>query len=63
MVIEFYYFFTYDYIVVAPDRISLLDEKQKMVTISPKELKALTEQLIKHAKKMRGQPEDKPVEK
>jgi hypothetical protein len=63
MVIEFYYFFTYDYIVVAPDRISLLDEKQKMVTISPKELKALTERLIKHAKKMREPIEDKSVEK
>lgn len=51
--IEFFYIFNYDYIIVGPDRISLLDEKQQIVTISPKELKSLAEQMIKYSKKMR----------
>jgi len=63
MVIEFFYIFTYDYIVVGPDRISLLDENQKIVTISPKELKSLAEQMIKHAKEMRSQAEENNLEK
>ena len=53
LAIEFFYIFVYDYIVVGPDRISLLDENQKIVTISPKELKSLAEQMIKYSKKMR----------
>jgi hypothetical protein len=61
--IEFYYIFIYDYIVVGPDRISLLDENQKIVTISPKELKSLAEQMVKHAKKMRTQAEENTLEK
>ncbi len=51
--IEFFYIFVYDYIIVGPDRISLLDENQKIVTISPKELKSLAEQMIKYSKKMK----------
>jgi hypothetical protein len=53
LAIEFFYIFVYDYIVVGANRISLLDENQKIVTISPKELKSLAEQMIKYSKKMR----------
>jgi hypothetical protein len=54
LAIEFFYIFVYDYIVVGANRISLLDENQKIVTISPKELKSLAEQMIKYAKQMRA---------
>jgi hypothetical protein len=53
LAIEFFYIFVYDYIIVGANRISLLDEKQQIVTISPKELKSLAEQMIKYSKKMR----------
>jgi hypothetical protein len=61
--IEFFYIFIYDYIIVGPDRISLLDENQKIVTISPKELRSLAEQMVTHAKEMRTQAEETNLEK
>ena len=60
--IEFFYIFNYDYIIVGPDRISLLDENQKIVTISPKELKSLAQQLVSYAKKIRTQTEETNLE-
>jgi hypothetical protein len=61
--IEFFYIFIYDIIIVGPDRISLLDENQKIVTISPKELRSLAEQMVTHAKEMRTQAEENNLEK
>lgn len=60
--IEFFYIFNYDYIIVGPDRISLLDENQKIVTISPKELKSLAQQLVSYANKIRTQTEETNLE-
>jgi hypothetical protein len=45
-----------------PPKVSLLDENQKIVTISPKELKSLSEQMVNYAKKMREQTEESKLE-
>ena len=49
--------------ILGPSKMKLLDENQKIVTISPRELKSLSEQIVKYAKKVRAQAERNPVEK
>ncbi len=49
--------------IIGPSEIKLLDEKQKIVTISPRELKALAEQIVKYAKKVSAQAEKITFEK
>lgn len=48
--------------LIGPNELRLLDENQKIVTISPRELKSLAEQIVKYAKKMRAQEEESAVE-
>ena len=58
-----YFFFVFIYAFANADQISLLDDKQQMVTISPKELRSLAEQMVKYAKQMREQPKEKTPKK
>jgi len=44
-----------------PDKISLLKDQQ-IVTISPRELKSLSEKMVNHAKKMRARAEEKALD-
>jgi hypothetical protein len=58
-----YIFYIYIFAFGRADKMSLFDEKQQMVTISPKELRSLAEQIVKHAKQMREQSsKEKPPE-
>lgn len=57
-----YYVITWMWILGASE-IKLLDEKQKIVSISPRELKSLAEQIVKYAKKIRAQSEKSTPEK
>jgi hypothetical protein len=41
----------------------LIDENQKIATISPRELKSLSEQIVQYAKKVRAQAGKNTVEK
>jgi hypothetical protein len=51
-----------DFVLGVPLQASLLDENQKIVTVSPKELKSLSEQMVNYAKKMREQTEESKLE-
>jgi len=51
------------YLAGFPNQISILDENQKIVTVSPKELRSLSEQITDYAKKMRAQTEEDTLEK
>lgn len=53
-----YITFVLDFVLGIPHEVSLLDENQKIVTVSPKELKSLSEQMVNYAKKMREQTEE-----
>jgi hypothetical protein len=53
--------YVYDSVYAAG--ITVLDENQKIISVSPKELKLLTEQIVKYAKKMRKQKEENTLEK
>ncbi|HME45437.1 MAG TPA: hypothetical protein VKF36_20260 [Syntrophorhabdales bacterium] len=55
-----YIFFIFLYAFANADKISLFDEKQHMVMISPKELRSLAEQMVKYAKQMRERKEKTP---
>jgi hypothetical protein len=67
--VEFYawaYVYFFYYLIFAfglPNKVSILDENQKIVTISPKELRSLAEQMIQYAKKMREQGKGKTPKK
>ena len=57
--------YNYDYLVeqaAGIGKINLIDENQKIVTISIKELKSLSEQIVNHAKKIRAQTEEKKLD-
>jgi hypothetical protein len=58
-----YFFYIFIYAFANADTISLLDEKQQVVTISPKELRSLAEQMVEYAKQMRDQSKEKTPEK
>jgi hypothetical protein len=58
-----YFFYVFVWAIGYPDKMSVLDENQKIVTISPKELKSLAVQMVKYAKKIRAQEEEKALEK
>jgi hypothetical protein len=49
--------------ILGPSKMKLMDENQKIVTISPRELKSLSEQIVKYAKKVRAQAGKNTVEK
>ena len=57
--VEFYawaYIYFFYYLIFAfglPNKVSIIDENQKIVILSPKELRSLAEQMIEYAKKMR----------
>jgi hypothetical protein len=55
-----YIFFIFLYAFANADKISLFDEKQHLVMISPKELRSLAEQMVKYAKQMREHKEKTP---
>ena len=55
-----YIFFIFLYAFANADKISLFDEKQQLVMISPKELRSLAEQMVKYAKQMREGREKTP---
>jgi hypothetical protein len=57
-----YIAFVLDFVLGVPLQASLLDENQKIVTVSPKELKSLSEQMVNYAKKMREQTEESKLE-
>jgi hypothetical protein len=59
--IYIFYFFIYAF--ANADKISVLDENLRMVMISPKELRALAEQMVKYARQMREHPQEKTPEK
>ena len=57
-----YFFYVWIFAFGPVDRASLLDENQKIITISTKELVAIAKQLVSYAKKIRTQTEETNLE-
>ncbi len=63
LVIQFQFIaFVSDFVLGFPLQTNLLDENQKIVAISPKELTSLSDQMVNYAKKMREQTEGNNLE-
>jgi hypothetical protein len=58
-----YFFYVWIFAFGPVDRVSLLDENKIIITIAPKELKLLAEQIVKHAKEIREQDKESTLEK
>ena len=58
-----YFFYVWIFAFGPVNRVSLLDENQKIITISPKELKLLAEEILKHAREIREQDKESTLEK
>lgn len=57
--------YNYDFLVYQAagiGKINVINENQKIATISSKELRSLSEQIVNHAKKIRAQAEEKSID-